>query len=1064
MSKNSNNLVPGIYESVVNKDIEQTLAQLSSELYETAPLEENAMARTYAMYVQQAVERALTLLRAKSHKDYSDKAQHLVNQLVNVIDKSFPEEFEGTQISRGTLLQSIGQNTLRKKRYCRPQTSIASTSLLAGLNGEPSLLNELKLEIASADRIDWLVSFIKLSGITPLLQELQSFTASGKQLRIITTTYTGATDMAALQRLAKLHNVDIRVEYDGLHSRHHAKAYIFHRNNGFSTVYIGSSNLSKTAQTTGLEWNVKLSAIENPDVFNKIQQTFEHYWSNTEIYAPYRGAIDDQRLQEALIRARQPFGITGSSTDEGNIHYYFDLRPYPFQQKILDSLSAQRQGGLRKSLIVAATGTGKTAISAFDYKNLCQRSGNRLRLLFVAHRKEILEQSLGCFRSVLKDQNFGDLLVGNNLPTTDTHIFASIQSLKNRYRHWSANDFDVMIIDESHHATAQSYDFLFHYFQPKFLIGLTATPERMDGSSILPFFDYRIAAEIRLPDAIERKLLCPFNYFVVNDPISLKGLSWRAGGYAETELETIYTAGRAASDRNNAIQVAMDTYLPARKDIRAIAFCASVKHAQYMTEVFKSHGYAAVTITGQTKDEERRNVREKLESGEIQIISTMDVFNEGVDIPCINSVLFLRPTKSLTIYLQQLGRGLRLWEGKDALYVLDFVGEANEKFSFEERYRALLRSRSINLKAQIESGLLDLPAGCSISMERVAQEKILENIRANFDGLRSLIRRLGWYLQDNPQKPCVTDFCRQQGLTLIDFYTLANKSGYFSQLIARHPANRTPTELHVPDCLRKTSLAMAFLQIALIDDLQWIDFLIAVLNDFSSYDKNNPIHRTYLLMFYQTVSRTELGNLPASMSEIETLTRTVIQTPWLRNELLDILTSVHDNPLQETYCIDWGFPCPIKAHATYSRAQITLAFNNEMRRSIREGVFWDPTHKTDLFFVTINKNDSDFSPTTRYEDFFVNDTLLNWQSQSTTTPESKTGQRYISHMNPQNPSKVAVFVRSHKHMRGTNMAMPFTCVGLCNFVKYQGSKPMSILWQLQRKLSAKIHQEVSLLD
>ena len=313
MSKNSNNLVPGIYESVVNKDIEQILAQLSSELYETAPLEENAMARTYAMYVQQAVERALTLLRAKSHKDYSDKAQHLVNQLVNVIDKSFPEEFEGTQISRGTLLQSIGQNTLRKKRYCRPQTSIASTSLLAGLNGEPSLLNELKLEIASADRIDWLVSFIKLSGITSATTaELQSFTASGKQLRIITTTYTGATDMAAFNASQTPQSRSSMLNMTACIPVITPRPIFSITTTASRQVYIRSATYPKRLRpqaSNGMSNYRPLKTLTFSTRFNRHSSIVPVQSGNLR---PYRGAIDDQRLQEALIRARQPFGITGS--------------------------------------------------------------------------------------------------------------------------------------------------------------------------------------------------------------------------------------------------------------------------------------------------------------------------------------------------------------------------------------------------------------------------------------------------------------------------------------------------------------------------------------------------------------------------------------------------------------------------------------------------------------------------------------------------------------------------------------------------------------------------------
>ena len=390
-----------------------------------------------------------------------------------------------------------------------------------------------------------------------------------------------------------------------------------------------------------------------------------------------------------------------------NDTYSFDINPYPYQQEILDSLQAERKiRGHYKNLVVAATGTGKTVISAFDYRRYrkCNLQ-SPCRLLFVAHREEILRQSLKCFRGVLHDGNFGELFVGGSKPSSLDNLFVSVQTLNSR----SLTDittpdyYDFIIVDEFHHASAPTYQKLLEYYKTKILLGLTATPERMDGKNIIDYFDGRIAAEIRLPEAIDRKLLCPFQYFGVSDNVDLSELKWSRGGYDKTALSNVYTGNDL---RTLQILDSVKKYVTDINTVAGIGFCVSKAHAEYMALRFSQHNIPSASLTSDSSDDVRKSVQKQLVSGEIKFVFTVDLYNEGVDIPEINTILFLRPTESLTVFLQQLGRGLRLSEGKDCLTVLDFIGQANKKYNFEQKFAALIANTNKSVQSEIKNGFI----------------------------------------------------------------------------------------------------------------------------------------------------------------------------------------------------------------------------------------------------------------------------------------------------------------------------------------------------------------------
>lgn len=744
-------LHPGLYEQVINNALESELSEVPEARKSTAPIDTAEASKVLAQYLTEVVQKGLDNVQDNGGGIEAQIA--LANQIVSTIQTTTQEaDFAALGVDQRAeqLLALLRENDPRlaagkaAKDIERPETSLAQSSLFTGAIHEPQMYTELKKEIVSADRIDMLVSFIKWSGLRLLMDELRQFTQNGGELRIITTSYMGATDVKAIEELRQLPNTKIKVSYDTKRTRLHAKTYAFYRDTGFTTAYVGSSNLSNAAISSGLEWNVKVTKKDLPETIDKIAATFESYWNASEF--EYYDEGQRERLARALKAEKY------SETDHSGI-YTLDILPYSYQQEILDKLEAERAvRGHNRNLVVAATGTGKTVISALDYKRFCkQRPGQPCRLLFVAHREEILKQSLYTFRAVLKDANFGELLVGNYKADSIDHLFISIQTFNSQdfTAKTGADFYDYIVVDEFHHAAAPTYQKLLEYYQPQILLGLTATPERMDGKSILDYFGGRVAAEIRLPEAIDRKLLCPFQYFGVTDTADLSSLKWRTGGYDKAELSNLYTfSGMVAQRRADLVVNSILKYVTDIDEVKGLGFCVSIEHARFMANYFNTHGIPSMALTGDSSDEERNTAKQRLVSGEIRFIFVVDIYNEGVDIPEVNTVLFLRPTESLTVFLQQLGRGLRLAENKECLTVLDFIGQANKKYNFEEKFAALLSNTTHSVSREIKEGFVSAPKGCYIQLEKIAAKYVLDNISASYDRTSGLVARAASFTED----------------------------------------------------------------------------------------------------------------------------------------------------------------------------------------------------------------------------------------------------------------------------------------------------------------------------
>ena len=1047
-------LHPGLYEQVINNALTSELSGIPDARKSIAPIDKAEAAKVLAQYLADVVQKGMENV-LDNGGDISAQIA-LANQIVTLIQNTTQEaDFAtlGVDQRAEQLLALLREQDPRLAAgktaadLSRPETSIAQSSLFTGAINEPQMYTELKKEILSADRIDMLVSFIKWSGLRLLIDELREFTQNGGELRIITTSYMGATDVKAIEELRALPNTRIKVSYDTKRTRLHAKTYVFYRNTGFTTAYVGSSNLSNAAISSGLEWNVKVTRKDLPETMTKIAATFESYWNSNEF--EYYSEDQKERLARAL-KAEKYFDTNNTAL------YTMDITPYSYQQEILDRLEAERTvRGYTRNLVVAATGTGKTVISALDYKRFRKQNQRKpCRLLFVAHREEILRQSLYTFRAVLKDANFGELFVGSYRPEAIDYLFLSIQTFNSQdFTSKTSPDFyDYIIVDEFHHAAAPTYQKLLSYYKPKILLGLTATPERMDGKSILPYFNYRIAAEIRLPEAIDRKLLCPFQYFGVTDTVDLNTLKWSAGGYDKGELSALYTfSGAVANRRADLVVSSLLKYVTDIDEVKGLGFCVTVDHAQFMSRYFNDHGISSIFLTGKSSDEERKSAKDRLVSGDIRFIFVVDIYNEGVDIPEVNTVLFLRPTESLTIFLQQLGRGLRLAENKECLTVLDFIGQANKRYNFEDKFAALLSNTSRGVTREIKDGFVSAPKGCYIQLEKKAAKYILDNIRASYGNTAGLVSRVASFTEDSGLELTLANF--------LEYYHLDPRTIYkfstFSRLCARADVMddfQEPLE---------EALTKAMGRLAVIDSRRWIRFLLELLPrlDNVNFAALGELEQRMLQMFYVTV----WGKAAEDWASDEVLDHlyALSDSPILLRELQELLRYRYEQIDFIDEPVDLGFDCPLDLHCTYTRDQLLVALDFMKPSTVREGVKWLPEKKLDVFFVTLNKSDKDYSPTTMYNDYSINESLFHWQSQSTTAADSPTGQRYIHHR--ERGSKVLLFVREFKSDRINGGAAAYTFLGTANYVKHEGSRPMNITWKLDRPIPAKFLKKTNKL-
>ena len=966
-------------------------------------------------------------------------------KLVNSILAQLPEN-EGLDYLQGHNLTGDEVKMLTQVRKSEmpliqhPETPLGISSLFTGSCGDPQLDRELRLEMLSADRVDILVSFIKWSGLRLLIPAFEKLAARRISVRIITTSYMGASDPEAVEWLAQHPSFDVRVSYDTKRTRLHAKAYHFFRNSGYSTAYIGSANMSHAAMTSGLEWTVKVTAQDMPHIVERFGAEFETYWAREEFVH-----LDEAETEQF----RQTIGQVRSSQSNTGTRFFAEITPHPYQERILEALEAARANGSFRNLVVAATGTGKTVIAACDYARYREQDQTDARLLFVAHRKEILEQARDCFRIVLKDANFGELLIGGKAPTEWNAVFASIQSLNSKepWNHLDKQFYDFIIIDEAHHGAAASYQPLFEQFTPKILLGLTATPERMDGSSILPDFENRFAAEIRLPEALEEKLLCPFHYFGVTDPISISDdRFWNNGKYDTSALTEAYASeNQEALNRVDTILQSIRRYQPDLSNVRAVGFCASVDHAKYMADKFNQAGLQSEVVLGETPSQQRIETVRDFRAGRIPFLFVVDVFSEGVDVPEINLVMFLRPTESLTVFLQQLGRGLRHSKGKECLTVLDFVGQSHRKYRIDRKFAALLRSNRRRIDSEIEKDFPNLPPGCSIQLERIAKNHILNHIKNTLGNLNHFVPEALQTFEDETNKPLTfANFIQETDLSPIELLRSKTWSEWKSKAF-QTPAVDDPDLAATKNALRRICLRT---DPNILGNLENVADQKYEFSD-DSTESGTAVH---FLLWGKKGSEVGVDNLKKSF------------TRWGENtyacsdlkEIIDWRRSIHPYPIKSH-----NLPSSVKLclHAAYGSSEIKSLFglaSLDKSGSTGVGVLHAPELKTYIHLVTFRKEDKDFAPTTRYKDYPIAPHTLHWESQVQTAQATETGMNYLNFK--ERGYTILFFARLEKKIN--NETCPFIYLGPASDLKsFHGNRPISMIWELEQAMPAQLFEE-----
>lgn len=1034
-------LVDGVYDSVLtNKMMEllQVLGESPVFRHNENAISNSDLPRALSTHLMQLISSEIESLEKSEHQI------QFTNALITFLDRPELQVDKSQKALNGVINNS--HNGLSKISRL-PQIPLSQIYLLTNNKGEPSLGSEIKAELQSADSVDVVMSFVMKQGVILLEDALRDFAERGGKIRLITTTYTGNSDADAVIRFAKEYGADVKISYESKKDRLHAKSWIFYRESGFNTAYVGSSNISAPALSTGSEWNLKISGVTNPELFKKFITSFEFMWNQSH-FVPFVLGQDDDRLRGALEVAKN----AGGRNENQAFFPFMNWEPYPHQKKMLEDLDIQRSiNGRHWNLVVAATGTGKTMLAAFDYKRQITAGNLRPRLLFVAHKKEILNQALGTFRAVLNDQSFGELLVDGNKPSEWKHVFASVQSLNQKdLSQIEPGLFDYVVVDEFHHAEAKTYKTLLDYFKPNELLALTATPERTDLKNVQDtYFNSEISSELRLWDAIDEGLLSPFTYYVISDGTDLSNIKWAKGAYVAADLENVYTSNDA---RNIIVYNSVGKYLTNPSLARTLAFCASKLHAEHTAKYFSSKNIKAVSVTSDTPQNLRDKAIIDLSNGNIQMICAVDIFNEGVDIPTIDTLLFLRPTESPLVFLQQFGRGLRKSTGKEFLTVLDFVGVHRAEYKFDKKLKVLALESSLSVEKAIELDQWNLPSGCQIVFDKMAKEIVLKNIKQHVKFQFNL------FVEDLKIRGDVklSEFLRINELSLSDVYA---KDKTWSMI--RHAAGFI--EGDIPSNLYALSRNLKSFSCS-CDPVRNLFYRKLIENKAGTFETRSKSDQILTAMFFWNLfpsGRDESGNKFATyddgIAHFNALS-------FLREELSQVLEvaagNLHDLPEPIVGSLA---NLPVRTHCFYTREELLAAFdyarlsghflysedgNSRSAQGQPSGVHHAENLNCDLFLVTLNKDPGNFAPSVMYKDYAIGPYLFHWESQNSVASDGATANRYVQQAI--NGHDLVLCIRQNpENELGT---APFQLIGTTEVQSHSGSKPMQLTLKVNREL------------
>jgi len=1039
----------GLYDLVLTDAVTRALGEIAPDVPDIRDLDEAETPGRLVEVLGQQLRRILDHLDGED----SERARAqlaLVNDLLRRIrtDRPSARDIVDAVATPPRVLRAV--HGPGETAPAAPETGLAAPWLFTAGRGSPALLTELRREAAACDQIDILVSFITVSGVRKLADILRAVTAgdaAGKgrtRIRVLTTTYTGATEIAALDALARLNGCEVKVSLDGRRTRLHAKAWMFHRRSGFGSAYVGSANLSGAALMGGLEWTMKFTERGQELLYGRARAHFDSLWLDDE-FTPYSPA--DQASRAAVIDAlRRERGVDGDVTPLA----FFDIQPKPYQRDMLEQLRHERDRGRNRNLLVAATGTGKTVVAALDYRDTCATLGARPRLLFVAHRAQILRQALRTYREVLRDHSFGELLTGGVIPAHHDYLFASIDSLTSRdlVEKLGADYWHTVVIDECHRLAADRFDRLATAIRPAQLLGLTATPERADGQPIEKYFSPRPdgapAVELRLWDALDMQLLAPFEYYACDDETDFTQVPWdRPGEVAAVEQMVVGNHARARMVIDEWHRLAGNP-----RHGKALVFCVSVAHARFTAEKLTAAGLPALCVVGDTPRMEQLRAPGRLARGEVCALVTVDLYNEGVDLPDVDTLILLRPTQSPVLFQQQIGRGLRLSPGKESCLVLDFLGQHRADFRFDRLLSGISGLTRTQLIDAVEHGFGNLPPGCHIHLQRQTRQQVLRNLRALVhQSWRRMTAELQSYATLRRTRTVrLGEFLHDQRIGLDEVYRDSAPSGWTT-------LKRNAGLLAGKESEAEAKLSGRLGDLLHVDDPDQLALMRRVAESRAGYaaDAPNEKIRAQMLAYQIDGGRQPLAyeamfsrfdEHPACAEELE--------------ELADVLAAQSRLERRPVPGLD---DAPLQLHGAYRIREILTAvgfLSAERRTPFQAGVLALHDRHTELLFITLDKS-AGFHDRIAYHDYAVSPDRFHWQTQHTAGPDTPAGRRYLE--SATNGWSFQLFVRVAKHD-------PYRACGPVRLTSpddISGDRPMSITWTLGVPLPPKLFGEFSVL-
>ena len=930
------------------------------------------------------------------------------------------------------------------------------TNTLVSNNQESTVFSELKSSLESCKRFYFNVAFINYGGLQLFLKLLTDLNDKGIEGKVITSTYLNFSDPKALKRLNTFNNVDLKVYNDVKNKGFHSKAYIFEYEDSYKVI-IGSSNITASALKSNIEWNVEvISKKDDPFIIDVMDEFMDIWDSLEEVTEEFLDEYDEfiHTLKEHNKKLAQP-----------EFEYEYKIHPNTMQQRAITNLQKLRSYGEKRALVVAATGTGKTYMSAFDVKQYRPK-----KLLFIVHREEILRKAEESFRHVMGSNIKTGFYIGKEKNDEARYIFSSIQTLNNHYEMFEKDEFDYIIIDEAHHAAGDSYQRIMNYFEPKFLLGMTATPERCDKEDIYAMFDNNVAIEVRLHEAMEEELVVPFHYFGITDidEVNLDGI----------RLEDTASIAKAlkVNQRVDYIIKQMDLYGFDGEIRKCLGFCVSIDHAKFMSEEFNKRGIVSVCLTGEDDSETRQYYMNRLEDDNdpLEVIFTVDIFNEGVDIPSVNLVLMLRPTNSPIVFIQQLGRGLRKYKSKEYLTVLDFIGNHNRAFLIAVALKGSRYYDKDSLKVSVSNDFMNIPGDTFVQLDRISKERILKQLEfENFNSMRYLKEeylsfkallqgRVPKYLMDYIKYEGAPDpikFINKQS-TYLEFLSVVESSDLkYSQLCMDKEFIKALKYISDMLPVKRPFEFQLILDLVTKKKMSFEECKHSILKSIEYIDDDTVLHSMETLNFdYYDISQKsrwhKIAHLENGSLIIDKEFNLILNENYKRDYFIDTLRyglSRYKNEFEEK---NYGKPF-FKLYAQYSMIEVALLTNyRKCHSSFRgSGLL---THGQDYYlFVDLHK-ESDIKESINYKDKFISRKKFQWQSPNSTTQDSERGKDII--FNEARNVKLHLFIRKFKKIDG--VTQPFIYVGKINTKEYEGNKPITIITKLEHELPAKIYEEL----